>query len=200
MNIYEKLQLVRCELQKKTFKKSGKNTYAGYEYFELGDFLPTINELMFEHKLTTSVSFNSEIAILTLINIENPEETITFTSPMSSASLKGCHDVQNLGAVQTYLRRYLYVNTFEIVEHDPLDKTTGKDDKSKSKSANTSSELTEAQMKRAYAIAKSSNLSDDAIKKWIKSKYNKESLKELTKSEYEELCIALERAKEPKGA
>ena len=33
------------------------------------------------------------------------------------------HDVQNLGAVQTYLRRYLYVNAFEIVEHDTLDKS-----------------------------------------------------------------------------
>jgi hypothetical protein len=44
---------------------------------------------------------------------------------MSSAALKGCHDVQNLGAVQTYLRRYLWTNAFEIVEHDALDATTG---------------------------------------------------------------------------
>jgi len=33
------------------------------------------------------------------------------------------HDVQNLGAVQTYLRRYLYVAAFEIVEADQIDKT-----------------------------------------------------------------------------
>jgi hypothetical protein len=46
---------------------------------------------------------------------------------MSSAALKGCHDVQNLGAVQTYLRRYLWTNAFEIVEHDALDATTGED-------------------------------------------------------------------------
>jgi hypothetical protein len=30
-----------------------------------------------------------------------------------------------LGAVQTYLRRYLWTNAFEIVEHDALDATTG---------------------------------------------------------------------------
>jgi hypothetical protein len=47
---------------------------------------------------------------------------------MSSAALKGCHDVQNLGAVQTYLRRYLWTNAFEIVEHDALDATTGKEE------------------------------------------------------------------------
>jgi hypothetical protein len=46
---------------------------------------------------------------------------------MSSAALKGCHDVQNLGAVQTYLRRYLWVNAFEIVEHDALEPLTGKE-------------------------------------------------------------------------
>jgi hypothetical protein len=194
MNIYEKLQNVRCELQKRTFKKSGKNAYAGYEYFELSDFLPTINELMLEHKLTTSVSFNSEIATLTLINIEKPEETIIFTSPMSSASLKGCHDVQNLGAVQTYLRRYLYVNAFEIVEHDPLDKTAGKQEE-KTKIFQT--ELSDGQIKRCYAIAKEVGKNEESIKKWIKAKYNKESLKELNKKEYDELCKALERAKEP---
>jgi hypothetical protein len=44
---------------------------------------------------------------------------------MSSAALKGCHDVQNLGAVQTYLRRYLWTNAFEIVEHDAIDAKTG---------------------------------------------------------------------------
>ena len=42
---------------------------------------------------------------------------------MSSASLKGCHEVQNLGAVETYIKRYLYQNCFEIVEGDALDST-----------------------------------------------------------------------------
>ena len=46
---------------------------------------------------------------------------IQFTSPMSNASLKGCHEVQNLGAVETYIKRYLYQNCFEIVEADALD-------------------------------------------------------------------------------
>jgi hypothetical protein len=53
--------------------------------------------------------------------VENPEEVITISSPMSSAALKGCHEVQNLGAVQTYLRRYLWVAALEIVEHDAID-------------------------------------------------------------------------------
>jgi hypothetical protein len=70
------------------------------------------------------VSFTAETAYLTIHETEG-DGFVTFTSPMSSAALKGCHDVQNLGAVQTYLRRYLWTNAFEIVEHDALDATTG---------------------------------------------------------------------------
>ena len=41
MSVYRKLQEARIELQSKPLKKSGKNKFAGFEYFELGDFLPT---------------------------------------------------------------------------------------------------------------------------------------------------------------
>ena len=46
---------------------------------------------------------------------------------MGSAQLKGCHIVQNIGAVETYQRRYLYVSALAIVEHDALDAVTGSD-------------------------------------------------------------------------
>jgi hypothetical protein len=63
------------------------------------------------------------MATLDFIDIEKPEDKITFTSPMSTAALKGCHAVQNVGATETYLKRYLYQNCFEIVEADALDAT-----------------------------------------------------------------------------
>ncbi|MDE5978191.1 MAG: ERF family protein [Turicibacter sp.] len=127
-NIYSKMQKARCEFQEKPLKKSGHNKFAGYHYFELGDFLPTINALLEKHNLCSHMDFGKEVATLTIINSENPEEKLEFKSPMSEASLKGCHAVQNLGAVQTYLRRYLWVNAFEIVESDGLDATSGKVD------------------------------------------------------------------------
>jgi hypothetical protein len=66
------------------------------------------------------------MAEMHIINIDKPEEVIIVTSPMSEAALKGCHPVQNLGAVETYIRRYLWVAALEIVEHDALDATTGR--------------------------------------------------------------------------
>ena len=124
MSVYKKLQQARLALQKTKLSKSGKNKFAGYEYFELGDFLPQIQNICAEVGLCGVLSFNTEMAYLTIHDTDG-EGFVTFTSPMSSAALKGCHDVQNLGAVQTYLRRYLWTNAFEIVEHDALDATTG---------------------------------------------------------------------------
>lgn len=130
MNVYQKLQKCRVELQEKNLKKSGNNKFAGYDYYELSDFLPTINKLMLDNNLSSIVTF-TDMARLTIINADKPEETIVFESPLAEAQLKGCHAIQNLGAVQTYLRRYLYSNAFEIVEADALDATMGKDDKKK---------------------------------------------------------------------
>jgi len=133
MNIHKKLQKARMTLQNTALKKSGHNKFAGYQYFELGDFLPQIQAICDSLGLCGTVSFTPEMAYLTIYDTDSTESNnfVTFTSPMSSAALKGCHDVQNLGAVQTYLRRYLWVNAFEIVEHDALEPLTGKEEPAK---------------------------------------------------------------------
>lgn len=120
-NIYQKLIDARLQLQNSELKKSGNNKFAGYKYFELGDFLPTVQKLFAVNGLCGIVSFGTEEANLTIVDMDNPADRIVISSPMSSAALKGCHEVQNLGAVQTYLRRYLWVTAMEIVEHDALD-------------------------------------------------------------------------------
>jgi hypothetical protein len=122
--VYAKLQKARMMLQAAPIKKSGHNKFAGYQYFELGDFLPTINEIFNELGLCSVISFDKELATLRVIDTDNGG-AITFTSPMADAHLKGCHPIQNMGATQTYSRRYLYVSALEIVEHDALDATTG---------------------------------------------------------------------------
>lgn len=127
MNIYEKMQTARIRLQSQEIRKSGHNKFAGYYYMELGDLLPPTQSLFSELKLFGAVSYSADTATLTITDIEEPEKTIIFTSPMGSANLKGCHEVQNIGAVETYQRRYLWVTAMEIVEHDALDSTTGDD-------------------------------------------------------------------------
>jgi hypothetical protein len=128
-NIYERLSTVRTEFHSMKLKKTGHNKFANYFYFELGDFLIPALKLMDIHGVVTVISFGKEVASMKIVNVDRPDDFILIETPMSTAALKGCHEVQNLGAVQTYLRRYLWVAALEIVEHDALDATTGKGDK-----------------------------------------------------------------------
>lgn len=128
MTIFEKLNEARLRFQNAGIQKSGCNKFAGYTYYELSDILPFINQIANELKFTCVVNFTSETATLDFVDLEG-DGKITFTSPMSTASLKGCHEVQNLGAVETYIKRYLYQNCFEIVESDVLDETMNPNEK-----------------------------------------------------------------------
>jgi hypothetical protein len=118
--VHKKLMAARIMLQNAPLKKSGHNKFAGYSYFELGDFIPTINQIFNEVGLCGVVSYDTEIASLTITDTDDGT-SIIITSPMADANLKGCHPIQNLGAVETYTRRYLWVTAMEIVEHDALD-------------------------------------------------------------------------------
>ena len=126
MNIYEKLLKARCLLQEKKLKKSGKNSYSGFTYFELADFLPITNQIFSEIGLCPQFCLKDEVAVLTIYDTEC-ENKIEFTTPTANAQLKGCTDIQALGAVHTYLKRYLYLNALEIVESDALDPLAGSD-------------------------------------------------------------------------
>lgn len=126
-NIYEKLQDMRVELQQQNIKKSGKNKFAGYNYYELSDILPPINQLQAKYKTCSFVRFNRDEAVLTIVNSETPDEKIEFTSPMAELTLKGGQEIQNLGGVETYQRRYLYMAAWEIVENDYFDAIQGKE-------------------------------------------------------------------------
>lgn len=125
MNIYEKLQEARIRLQEMNLRKSGKNKFAGFSYYELSDFMPVVNKLFNELKLYSMFSVETDKAILSIVNAESPEEQVVFTSPIAGVELKGCTAIQAIGAVHTYMKRYLYMNALEIVEHDALDAQVG---------------------------------------------------------------------------
>ena len=126
MSVHKKLMEARIALQNTKLEKTGHNKFAGYKYFELGDFLPVVQKIFVEKGLSGYVSYLPDVAVLTITDIEDGTQ-LFINSPMASAALKGAHDIQNLGAVQTYLRRYLWVTAMEIVEHDVLDASLGSD-------------------------------------------------------------------------
>jgi hypothetical protein len=126
MSVHKKLMQARLTMQNTALTKSGHNKFAGYKYFELGDFIPTIQNIFYDLGLCGVISYTQDMATLTIMDTEDNSK-IEITSPMSTAALKGCHEVQNLGAVQTYIRRYLWVTAMEICEHDAIDSSPGAD-------------------------------------------------------------------------
>jgi hypothetical protein len=201
MNIYEKLQTCRVDLQNMNLKKTGSNPHLKLKYYELGDFIPEINKLLLKHKLMSKIDF-TDVSTLTIIDTEKPESTIEFVSPSAGAVLKNCHDVQNMGASQTYMRRYLYMNAFEIVEHDDLDGTLGQDapppkkptppttpPTAKPETPPTGVKLiSDAQRKRLFAIAKG----DEALLRVICAKCGYESTKDISMADYNTICDLVE--------
>ena len=144
MNIYEKLQAIRVEMNQKTLKKSGYNSNSKFSYYELKDFLPQVMVLFEDKKLFSKfdiqdrfieeVSVWKEYATLTITNAENPEEVLIFESPTAEVHIgakrdennnfiKGAQPIQNLGGKHSYLKRYLYQNAIEIIEADSVDRS-----------------------------------------------------------------------------
>lgn len=122
--ITDKLQQARIKLQQKKLKKSGKNQY--YNYFELADFIPAVNEIFAELKLHSMFNITQDKAILRIIDTEDKTEEL-YECPYEKAELRQCTKVQALGATMTYLKRYLYMNALEIVESDYFDAKTTDD-------------------------------------------------------------------------
>ena len=125
MNIYQKLQKARIALQNTALKKSGHNKFAGFKYFELSDLLPHINNIFDDLGLFSAFNIRDGLATLTIVDTDEPDKMVSFSSPIADASVKGTTPVQSLGAVHTYLKRYLYLNALEIIENDTLDANVG---------------------------------------------------------------------------
>lgn len=134
MSVHKKLMEARIKLQSIKMKKSGINKFAGYDYFELSDFIPHVQKIFYELGLCGVVSYERDMAKLTITDTETSTEII-ITSPMEPAILKGCHPIQNLGAVETYQRRYLWVTAMEILENDIVDGSPSLDSKEQQRPA-----------------------------------------------------------------
>lgn len=121
MSVYKKLQKARVMLLSSDLKKSGKNKFAGFEYFELGDFLPAIAKIFDDVGLCGVVRFHADSASLTIVNTEDSADAVDFITPLVYADMSKSQAIQNLGATHTYVRRYLWLMAMEIVEHDAVD-------------------------------------------------------------------------------
>lgn len=140
-NLNESIISIRVKLQDSKIKKTGKNKFAGFDYFELADFLPKLNELMLEESVNDLFTVEEEQATLTLIKGEERQTykmpftrfdtPLTFKKDKAGNFIKdkndewvqvpSMQDIQYLGALNTYYKRYLYLNAFGITDGEVID-------------------------------------------------------------------------------
>lgn len=126
MSIYQKLAKARQDFLKADVKKTGINTQAEFEYFELKDIVPPATKILTNVGLIFIVTFPDGVPTGTLYDFDS-DNTIVFNSPKVEGELltikgnKIMMDIQGEGAKQTYHRRYLYMQMLDIVEQDVID-------------------------------------------------------------------------------
>ena len=126
MNVYGKLIEARKRFLEAGIKKTGVNRYAEYKYFTLDEIIPVKQEIFRDLGLADVISFGTEVATLTIFNVANPEESIDFMSQLDRDESMIKNPIQKVGAIQTYVRRYLYLLALDIIESDGIEATTDK--------------------------------------------------------------------------
>ena len=183
MPIHKKLNEARLAFHSLPLKKSGQNTFAGYKYFELSDFLVPALRIFNDVGLCAVISFSESTASMHIVDVEDGSQVIIH-SPMGSANLKGCHEIQNIGACETYSTRYLWTAALCIVEHDALDATTGKE-----KELPRIRFISDSQFAELQALVDETK-TDMAL---LCKHYKINALKELQDSRYDAVKAALEK-------
>lgn len=126
MNVYGKLIEARKRFLDAGVKKKGVNRYAEFKYFRLDEIIPTKQEIFREVGLADIITFGNEVATLTIYNVDNPDESIDFMSQLAPDESMIKNPIQKVGAIQTYVRRYLYLLALDIIESDGIEETTDK--------------------------------------------------------------------------
>ncbi len=191
LNLFQKLQKARVELQEMNLKKSGHNKFAGFSYYELSDFLPAINIICNNVGLFTAISFENDYAILKIYDCEEMNRFVEFKSPMKEIQQKGCNEIQALGSVETYSRRYLYLTAFEIVENDFSDAVIGKDDNKPVKPKTITSDTIKQVNTLAKQYAELAKREIDDVMNVLSEKYQFAKLESLTENIGQAMCKQL---------
>ena len=194
MGIYDKLFNIQ---QKLNATKNQRNNFGNYNYRSCEDILEAVKPLLNENKCVLKLS--DEIihtgeryhvkAIAILTDVETGEKESADGWAREEESKKGMDGSQITGASSSYARKYALNGLFCIDDNKDSDSTNTHE---KVKSSDTN--LSTAQIKRLYTLAKIAGYDKAKIEQMISTKYKKD-IKALTKAEYDHICNGLEGKK-----
>ena len=127
MNLYQKVAKIKGEMSSMKFSKTGRNSFTKFNYFQLDDFEPTLEKLCSQYGIVTYFMFALDVARMVVVDADDPTQKIEVDSPVDVSFGKTSSKMQDIGAMQTYARRYLFMSFFGITESDFLDEVAGMD-------------------------------------------------------------------------
>lgn len=170
-NVYQKLIEAREKFLTSEINQSGKNMQLSFKYFELTDIVPTITHIFKDLGLLAVVRFTDTVATLTIVNTDNPEETIDFPAPfnqiqpiVSNAGKQVTNDMQALGSSITYMRRYLYLIAMDICVNDEIEPSIDRNTNNQSATASAPATPEQRQEVKQELTAPTDNASALQIK------------------------------------
>ena len=195
-NVYLKLVKVQNELKA---PKSQFNKFGNYAYRNCEDILEALKPLLNEVKAIVNISDEIVLvgeryyvrATVKFIDAETGEVVEASAMAREEESKKGMDSSQLTGSTSSYARKYALNGLFAIDDTKDAD-TTNTHDKGNVKS------LSEAQLKRMYAIGKNAGYENSKVDSMINQKYNKKAC-DMTKEEYDNVVEGLQKIADAKN-
>ena len=200
MSIYAKLIKVQNELKA---PKNQYNSFGKYAYRNCEDICEAVKPILLEHNLAMFIGDSVELigdryyikATVTVVDTETGETLTNSALAREEENKKGMDSSQVTGSTSSYARKYALNGMFLIDDTKDSDftNTHGKENNEEKLSRIKGTGLSEAQIKRLYAIAAKANVEKSMVLKAIKQEFKVEKAELLTKDQYDELCARLEK-------
>lgn len=132
--IYNKIQKGKKIFLEAGIKPTGRNSFQKYNYFEMKDIEPTLLRVCEELQISTRFVFSSTSANLIIRDEEDGIE-VYYSLPLPEVKVvdDARKAMQEIGSIQTYAMRYLYIQAFEIVVTDTIDNNWSKQSNTRNK-------------------------------------------------------------------
>ena len=183
--------MAQFQAEVKNPANTANNPFFKSKYAPLNDVLNLVRPILTKHGLSVLQSPSGDgehITVTTLITHESGEwiESDPLTLKADKATAQGA------GSAVTYARRYALSAMLGISSEDDDDGNYASDtDKQNGKKTShtnaTKQKATKAQLNKIFAEANKHNLSSDVMKELIVDRYKKNSSKELTKADANDL-------------
>ena len=124
--VFAKITEAKYRMSLEAIKPSGKNDYQKFEYLELKDFIPKANKIFRDLKLNTQFDFSNPLEAKLIVRDLESQTMTEFVTQLPEVTEKTPNKfIQQVGALQTYARRYLYIQMLDLTVHDEIDEKSG---------------------------------------------------------------------------